>query len=125
MAYLREEQEVFEIDFPVEAVWLGVPKAVRKLEGWKILEKNDTDHVAKIKTKGAFLSYGSTLYVMAKAVNEKTTRMTIKGETPVTTITAMADIGRTRDRLEQFIAELANIMNTKANVKKTDDESTV
>jgi hypothetical protein len=111
LAYLREEKDTFEIAFPLEEVWLKVPKAVRRLQGWRILEKDDQAHSAKIKTKGAFLSYGSTLYIEAKAVDEKTTRMTLNAETPVTTITSVADFGRTRDRVDQFIAELAHLMN--------------
>jgi hypothetical protein len=111
MAYLREEKDTFEIAYPLEEVWLKVPKAVRRLKEWKILEKDDQAHTAKIKTKGAFLSYGSIMHIEAKEVDEKTTRMTLTAETPVTTITSVADFGRTRDRIDQFIAELAHLMN--------------
>ncbi|MCW4025077.1 MAG: hypothetical protein NWF01_08595 [Candidatus Bathyarchaeota archaeon] len=112
MAYLREEKETYEIDYPVEQVWTNIPKVTRKLQ-WQIIEIDNQNHKAKVKTKGAFLSYGSTFHIEAKAVNEKTTRMSITAETPVTTITSVADFGRTRDRVEQFIAELAYRMNKK------------
>jgi len=109
MAYLRDESEKLEIDYPLEKIWAAIPKAVKLLE-WTVQEKDDEAHTAKLKTKGGFLSYGTTLTVEAVAVDEKTSRMTLKGETPVTTITAMADFGRTRDRINQFIAVLAKLM---------------
>jgi hypothetical protein len=112
MAYLREEKESYEIDYPITQVWANISKAVKQLQ-WEIQKIDNTNHKATIKTKGAFLSYGSTLYIDAKEVNEKTTHMNINAETPVTTITSVADFGRTRDRLEVFIAELARLMNKK------------
>jgi hypothetical protein len=42
--------------------------------------------------------------------------MTISGKTPVTTITAMADYGRTNERIEVFVTTLAKIM--ESNPKK-------
>ena len=45
--------------------------------------------------------------VEAVSVDEQKTRVSINAETPVTTITSMADFGRTRDRIELFIEGLA------------------
>ena len=110
MAYLRKEKETVEISYPLEMVWAAIPKAIKTLE-WKIEEKNDETHNAKVKTKSGFMSYSSVLYIDAISVDEKTTRMSVNAETPVTTITSIADFGRTKDRIEQFIETLAKQMN--------------
>jgi hypothetical protein len=112
MAYLRNEKENLEIDYPLEKIWEAVPKAVKGLE-WKVEEKDDEKHTAKIKTKSGFMAYSSMLNIEAKAVNAKKTRMSISAETPVTTITSIADFGRTRDRVEIFIEALAKQMEKK------------
>jgi hypothetical protein len=109
MAYLRDEKEKLEIDYPLKKIWEAIPKTLKTLE-WKIEEKDDEKHAAKIKTKSGFMAYSSILYIEAKAVDEKTTRMSISAETPVTTITSIADFGRTRDRVEIFIEALAKQM---------------
>jgi carbon monoxide dehydrogenase subunit G len=106
MAYLREDKEKIEIDYPIEKVWVAIPEVVKKLQ-WKIEEVDDNTHKFKVKTKKGFIAYGSSLTVEVTAVDEQTTRVAINGETPVTTITAMADFGRTRDRIEMFIEGLA------------------
>jgi hypothetical protein len=110
MAYLRKEKETVEISYPLEMVWAAIPKAVKTLE-WKIEEKNDETHNAKVKTKSGFMSYSSILYIDAISVDEKTTRMSVNAETPVTTITSIADFGRTKDRIELLIETLAKQMN--------------
>jgi len=112
MAYLRNEKENLEIDYPLEQIWGAIPKTLKTLE-WKLEEEDDEKHTAKIKTKSGFMAYGSILYIEVKAVNEKTTRMSISAETPVTTITSIADFGRTRDRVEIFIEALAKQMEKK------------
>ena len=112
MAYLRDEKEKFEIDYPLDKIWVAIPEVVKKLQ-WIIKEKDDSKHTAKIKTKAGFLSYSSELIIEALAVDEKKSRMTINAETPVTTITSMADFGRTRDRVDQFIEVLAKQMEKK------------
>jgi len=112
MAYLREEKETLEVSFPIDFVWDAIPKAVAKIE-WTIQEANEETHTFKIKTKGAFLSYPSKLTVNLSTVDEKTTKMTIAGETPVTTITSVADYGRTRERIEVLVATLAQLMAAK------------
>jgi hypothetical protein len=117
MAYLRDENEKLEIDYPIEKVWAAIPMAVEKLE-WTIEEKDDVAYKLKLKTRGAFLSYGSVMQVEAKTVDEKTTRMTLSAQTPVTTITSMADFGRTRDRMDLFIETLAKQMDKEKKPKK-------
>ena len=112
MAYLRKEKDTVEIDYPLNKVWSAVPKAVASLQ-WVIEEKDDTKHHAKVKTKGAFLSYASMLIIDAVAMDEKTARFKVKAETPVTTITAMADFGRTRDRIDLFFEALAKQLSEK------------
>jgi hypothetical protein len=110
MAYLRQEKESFEIDYPLSSIWEAIPKTIEALQ-WIIEEKDDKTHNAKIKTKGAFMSYSSIIYVNAVSIDEKKTRLTVAAETPVTTITSIADFGRTKDRVEAFIAALSTQMN--------------
>ena len=77
-------------------------------------KKQTKRHIhVKIKTKGAFLSYPSKLTVNLSMVDEKTTKMIIKGETPVTTITSVADYGRTGERIEVLVATLSKLMAAK------------
>jgi uncharacterized lipoprotein len=110
MAYSREEKENLEVSYPINAIWEAIPKAIAKLD-WKIQETNEETHHLKVKTKGAFMSYPSTLKIDLSAIDEKTTRMSIVMETPVTTITSVADYGRTRERTEQFVTTLAKLMS--------------
>ncbi len=119
MAYLRNEKENLEIDFPIERIWEAIPAAVEALE-WTFEEKDDQAHKAKIKTKHGFMAYGSTLFVELRAVDEKTSRMSINAETPVTTITSVVDFGRTRDRLEMFVEALAKQLEPDKFVGKRD-----
>ena len=111
MAYLREEKEKIEVSYPLNAVWEAIPKAVAKLE-WTIQETNEETHHLKIKTKGAFLSYPSKLVIDLLKVDEKTSQMSISAETPVTTITSVADYGRTRERIEVLVATLSKLMSS-------------
>jgi hypothetical protein len=113
MAYLREESEKLEIDYPIKQLWETMPKAVAKLE-WEIKETDEAKHHLVIKTKGAFMSYGSTMKVDLVVVDENTTRMVISAETPVTTITSIADFGRTRDRIEVFVETIAKMVEGKS-----------
>ncbi len=116
MAYLRSEKEKLEIDYPFEKVWAAVPEVIDALE-WSIEEQNEQTHHLKIKTKGGFMSYASTFTVDITIIDDKTTEMSINAETPVTTITSVADFGRTRDRIEIFIEALAKKMENKPVVK--------
>jgi len=119
MAYLREENDTVEIDYPLDKVWTTVPKAIASLE-WTIEEKDDTKHHAKVKTKGAFMSYPSTLIIDGVTVDEKTARVKVTAETPVTTITSIADFGRTHDRIDQFFEALAIQLTKKTRkLRKT------
>ena len=112
MAYLRKEDETVEIDYPLDKVWAAVPKVLAILE-WTIEETDDTKHHLKAKTKGAFMSYPSMLIIDMAAVDKKTTRCEVRAETPVTTITSIADFGRTRDRIDIFFEALAKQLTTK------------
>ena len=112
MAYLREEKENLEVSYPINVVWETIPKAVEKV-GWTIQESNQETHHVIIKTKGAFFSYASKLTVDLSAIDEKRTKMVIKGETPVTTITSVADYGRTGERIEVLVASLSSLMAAK------------
>lgn len=112
MAYLRKKKDTVEIDYPLDKVWAAVPKALAKLE-WTRKEKDDATHHLKAKTKGAFMSYPSTLMIDATAVGEKTTRVKVTAETPVTTITSIVDFGRTQDRIDQFFEALARHLTNK------------
>jgi hypothetical protein len=123
MAYLRNESEKLEIDYSTERVWEAIPRAIKALQ-WEIQETDESQHRLKIKTKGAFLSYGSLLTVEVVAVDEKKCRMSVTGETPVTTITAMADFGRTRDRIGFFVEALAKEIETEKNTAKSTQGST-
>ena len=113
MAYLRKENETVEIDYPLDKVWAAVPKALAILK-WNVEETDDTTHHVKAKTKGAFMSYPSTLIINGTAVDKKTSRIKVSAETPVTTITSVADFGRTRDRIDQFFEVLAIQLNNEA-----------
>jgi hypothetical protein len=106
MAYLRKEKETVEIAHPLNKVWTAIPKALTNLE-WNVEQIDDTTHRAKAKTKAGFMSYGSVLLIDVVPVDENTTRVSVAAETPVTTITAVVDFGRTRDRIELFFEELA------------------
>jgi hypothetical protein len=112
MAYLRKEKETVEIDYPLVKVWAAVPKALASLE-WTEEETDDTVHNVKAKTKGGFMSYPSVLIIKAGAMDEKTARVEVTAETPVTTITSIADFGRTRDRIELFFEALAKQLSSK------------
>jgi carbon monoxide dehydrogenase subunit G len=112
MAYLRDEDEKFEVDHPLEKIWKAIPEVTKILE-WEIEEKNEATHKIKLKTKGGFMAYSSVMFVEVTAIDEKKTRMSIKAETPVTTITSVLDFGRTRDRIGQFIEILAKQMEKK------------
>jgi carbon monoxide dehydrogenase subunit G len=106
MAYLREEKQKIEIDYPIEKVWEAIPQVVKTIE-WTVEEKIDESHKAKLRTKKGFLSYSTVMNVEVVSVDEEKTRVSINAETPVTTITSMADFGRTRDRIELFVEGLA------------------
>lgn len=106
MAYLHKEKETLETAYSLGRVWEAISKALTSLE-WKVEEIDDMKHHVKVKTKAGFMSYSSVLVIDAVLVDEKTTRVSVVAETPVTTITSLTDFGRARDRVELFIKELA------------------
>ena len=110
MAYLRKEQETVEIDYPIDKIWTALPKTLKELSYTteKIDEK--TRHI-KAKTQKGFVSWGSTLLIDVKRVNEKTTRVSVTAETPFTTISAVIDFGRARRRIDLLFAALAKQLN--------------
>jgi hypothetical protein len=105
MAYLRKEQETVEIDYPLDEVWAAIPKALAGLE-WTVEDIDATGHSAKAKTKSSFMAWGSTILIVARPVNEKTSRVTVQAETAVTTITSIVNFGQTRQRIFLFFKEL-------------------
>jgi len=114
VAYLRQEKETVEIDYPLSKVWEAMPKALALLD-WTLEQSDDEAHHAKVKTKSAFLSYSSILIIAAVPVNEKMCRVTVQAETPVTTVTSIADFGRSRERIQLFFAALAKQLNSGEN----------
>ena len=106
MAYLRKETETVEISYPLDRVWQSVPKVLANFE-WDVEQIDDTKHHVKAKTQGGLMSWGSVLLIDAVPTNRNKTKLTVAAETPVTTITSMVDFGRTRQRIEAFLKELA------------------
>ena len=112
MAYLRKEQETVEIDYALNKVWAAIPKVLTSLE-WTVEQIYDASHHMLVKTKAGFMSYRSTLTIDGVPVDEKTSRVTVKAETPVTTITSIADFGRTKERIQLFFEALAAKLNSR------------
>ena len=119
MAYVREEKQTFEIDYSLEKVWAAIPQATKTLD-WTIEAADDQTYKVKIKSRPGFFAYSTILNVELESVDEKTAKLSINGETPVTTITSIADFGRTRDRLEQFVDTLAKELDKKKTRVKTE-----
>ena len=106
LAYLRKERRIYEADYAIDKIWSEIPKVLTSLE-WTIEEIDEQKHHAKAETKASFMSYSSVLTIDAAVLDKKTTRVTVNAETPVTTITAIADFGRTHHRIEAFFETLA------------------
>lgn len=122
MAYLRKEKEIVEMDYPLNTVWVAIQKAIPAID-WTIEETNEVEHQVKAKTKAGFLSYSSLFSIQAVAVAENITRVSVFAETPVTTLTAVADFGKTSERIDLFFASLAKQLNLPLKdlpEKKTD-----
>ncbi len=111
MAYLKEQKEKIEVSFPLNVIWEAIPKAIEKLD-WKIQETNEATHHLVVKTKGGFISYSSMMKIDLLFIDEKTTQMSLMAETPVTTITSMADYGRSSERVDKFVTTLAKLMSS-------------
>ena len=114
LAYLRKEKETVEIDYPLTKIWEAIPKVLASIE-WSIAEIDDTAHHVKAKTKAGFMSYSSVLIIDAVSVDKKTARVTVTAETPVTTITSLADFGRTQQRVALFFEALAKQLTSQKN----------
>lgn len=106
MAYLRKDEETVEIDHSLSKVWMGIQQVLTTLE-WSTEQISETEHRVKAKTKAGPMSWSSILLINLTPVNENTTRVSIKAETPVTMITAMIDFAQGKRRIAQFFAELA------------------
>jgi hypothetical protein len=106
MAYLRKEKETVEIAYSLNEVWTAISKALTNLE-WTIEQIDDTAHHVKAKTQKGLISWSSMLLIDATRVDENTTRVTVVAETPVTTVSSIVDFGRTRQRIDLFLAALA------------------
>lgn len=111
MAYLRKAKETYEIDYPLERVWATIPKALSSLK-WAVQEKDDVGHRMTAKTDSSFMLFGSILFIHAVSFGEKASQVTVVAETPVTTITSMAEFGRARKRVDLFFETLANQLTT-------------
>ncbi len=120
MAYLRREKEIVEVDFPLSIVWEAIPKAIASIE-WKVEETNQESHQVKAKTKANFMAYPSNFTIDAAATGEKTSKVTISAETPVTTITGIVDFGRTRERIDTFL--LALVKQLKPEKTNAEEEA--
>jgi hypothetical protein len=121
MAYLRKEKEIAEMDYPLDTVWEDIIKAISSQE-WIVLEKNDAAHQVKTKTKASFMAYASTFTIDAAVSGEKTTRVTLSAETPVTTITGIVDFGKTRERIDSFFLALIKQLKANAAPEKKDEQ---
>jgi hypothetical protein len=106
MAYLRKEKETVEIAYSLNKVWTTIPKALASLK-WNVEQIDDTAHRIKAKTTAGPISWSSVLLIDAVPVDENTTRVSVVAETPVTTISAIVDFGRTKQRIDLFFAALA------------------
>jgi len=111
MAYLRDEKETVEMDFPLGTVWETIKKTATRL-GWTIDEADESTYHMKLKTKKAFLSYPTMLSIEAKVVSENMTRLIVSAETPVTTITSVLDFGKSQERIDLPLQALSIELNT-------------
>ena len=117
LAYLRKEKETYEIDYPIAKIWETLPKALSSLE-WTLEEIDNQTYCARVRTKTSFLSYSSILTITAASVNEKTTRVTVMAETPVTTITSITDFGRTQHRIDLLFETIAKELTSQKTTRK-------
>jgi hypothetical protein len=117
MAYLRKEKEIVEMDYPLTTVWKAIEKAITSIE-WKTKETNEATHKTKVETKRNFMAYASTLNIELTATDEKTTRVTVSAETPVTTITGIIDFGRTSERINTFLLALVKQLKLETTPEK-------
>jgi hypothetical protein len=89
---------------------MAIPKALKEL-GYTIEQIDEKTRNIRAKTQKGFVSWGSTLLIDVKCVDEKTTRVSVVAETPFTTISAVIDFGRARRRIDLLFAALAKQLN--------------
>jgi hypothetical protein len=106
MAYVRKEKETVEMDYSLDRVWVAVQRVVAGLE-WSVEQIDEAAHHIKAKTKAGYMSWSSVLLIDAVFRDEKTTRVSVAAETPVTTITSIVYFGQARQLINLFLAELA------------------
>jgi hypothetical protein len=121
MAYLRQEKEIVEMDYPLDKVWESIEKAIVSIE-WKTEETDQTTHSLKVKTKANFMAYASTLTIEMTSSDEKATRVTVSAQTPVTTITGIVDFGRTSERINTFLLALVKQLKIETTVETTSNK---
>lgn len=105
LAYVRREESMIELPHPLKKVWASIPKTLVSL-GWSVEQIDNVAHRVKVKTRSSLMAWGSEFLIDAAAVNDKTTRVTVAAETPVTAITGLVDFGRGRQRIDLFFQEL-------------------
>lgn len=105
MAYVRREQNMVELAYPLKKVWTVIPKALDTV-GCNVELVDDNAHRVKAKTSTSLMAWGSVLLIDVLSVDKNTTRVSVRAETPVTTVTALVDYGRTRQTIELFFREL-------------------
>ena len=105
MAYLRKEEDAIELPYPLDKVWMAIPKALDSL-GWTLEQIDDTTHHVKAKTQASRMSWGSTLLIEAVPMSGNTTKVSVVAESVVTTITAIVYFGRGRRCINLFFEEL-------------------
>ena len=114
MAYLRKEKHLVESDYSFNEIWEKIPLVIEEL-GWKLENIDEKNQQIKVSTIGGMLSYASLFIIKVWSIDNQKTRIMIDSETPVTTITAMTDFGRIKERIEIFF----DILSKKLNNKKT------
>ncbi len=111
MAYVRREQSEREFAYPLKKVWASIPKTLENL-GWSLEATDEAAHRVKVKTQSGLMAWGSVLLIDVAAVKDKTTRVSVAAETPVTAITGLVDFGRTGQRIESFFDELQSQLSS-------------
>ena len=112
MAYLRKEKHLVESDYSFNEIWEKIPLVIEEL-GWKLENIDEKNQQIKVSTIGGMLSYASLFIIKVWSIDNQKTRIMIDSETPVTTITAMTDFGRIKERIEIFFDILSKKLNNK------------
>jgi hypothetical protein len=105
VAWVRKGEDMIELAYPLKKVWAAIPKALVSL-GWNVELIDDIAHRVKAKTKTSLMAWGSVFLIGVVPIDKNTTRVSVVAETAVTTVTALVDYGRTRQRIELFFQEL-------------------